>query len=83
MMEKLLSTTEVLHLYLHTENLDLSKAISTRDAVLKTPTNLRSSDVADHLFTSTKNLMEENNISTSSTTKRKKWMISTVPHPTD
>ena len=62
MMEKLLSTTEVLHLYLQTKNLDLSKAISTKDAVLKTMTDMRNSDVASVLYTTTQKLMPENNI---------------------
>lgn len=72
MMENLLETTEVLHKYLQTVNIDLSKAIRYKDAVLQTLIGMRNSGEADKLYSATETLMSENNLSTLPAAKRTK-----------
>ena len=64
MMQKLLSTTAILHKYLQTENLDLSKAVQHKDAVLKTLTEMRSPKTADEIYRGMEEIMKESGIAT-------------------
>lgn len=62
MMKRLLATTDILHKYLQTENLDMSKALQYKDAVLQTLTDMRCSDTADEIYAEALELMKENDI---------------------
>ena len=56
------STTAILHKYLQKENLDLSKAIQHKDAVLKTLTEMRSPNTADEIYRGMEEIMKESGI---------------------
>ena len=57
MLQKLLGTTETLHVYLQKHDLDLSKALIYKYAVLKTLKDMRSPSTSEILMTDTHELM--------------------------
>ena len=72
MLQKLLGTTETLHVYLQKHDLDLSKALIYKDAVLKTLKDMRSPSTSDILMTDTHELMKASNITSTAPRRNKR-----------
>ena len=64
MMQRLLSTVAILHKYLQSENLDLSKALQFKDAVLQTLINMRSTETAEEIYDQMEAMLKENHLET-------------------
>ena len=63
-MQRLLSTVAILHKYLQSENLDLSKALQFKDAVLQTLINMRSTETAEEIYDQMEAMLKENHLET-------------------